>query len=233
MTEPDWLACATQPAAMLRHLVRRSRRRKLMLLGCGCCRLVWDHLGPADRAAVEAAERAADGADHAPVGPTPAISDPPDDGAGVTVAAAARNVVWAATHPDLNGGLDRAVNWALVAASAAVGPGGVRAALDRRRADLCDLFREVVGNPFRPWRVAPGFLGGGLVQPDGRAVRLPTGVRELAGAVHAGRAFDLLPVLADAAEDAGVTDAAMLAHLRHGAGHAAGCWAVDLLAGRG
>jgi hypothetical protein len=39
-------------------------------------------------------------------------------------------------------------------------------------------------------------------------------------------------VLADAAEEAGVTDADVLAHLRGPGPHVRGCWAVDLLLGK-
>ena len=232
MTEAEWLAGTSQPAAMLRYACRHARRRKMILLGCGCCRLVWDHLGPADRAAVEAAERAADGVELTPPGPTAAISDPPDGGVGESVSNAAHNVVWAATHSDLWGGLDRAVGWALTAAARTVGPGELKAALARRRGELCDLFREVVGNPFRPWKVVPTALGGGIIQPDGKKIFVPPAVRDLSICLHAGRAFDRLPVLADAAEECGITDESLLFHLRHDRPHAPGCWAADLLSGR-
>jgi hypothetical protein len=55
-------------------------------------------------------------------------------------------------------------------------------------------------------------------------------VRRLAEQIYAGRAFDRLPVLADAAEEAGVDDPALLGHLRSPGPHARGCWALDLLA---
>ena len=45
--------------------------------------------------------------------------------------------------------------------------------------------------------------------------------------------FGGLPVLADALEEAGCTDADLLAHCRSGGRHLRGCWAVDLLLGRG
>jgi hypothetical protein len=44
--------------------------------------------------------------------------------------------------------------------------------------------------------------------------------------------FADLPILADALEDAGCTEAAVLAHCRGGGEHVRGCWAVDLLTGR-
>ena len=38
-----------------------------------------------------------------------------------------------------------------------------------------------------------------------------------------------MPVLADALEDAGCVDEALLAHCRASGAHVRGCWAVDLL----
>ncbi len=44
--------------------------------------------------------------------------------------------------------------------------------------------------------------------------------------------FGVLPVLADALEEAGCTQAAILNHLRGPGPHARCCWAVDLLLGK-
>jgi hypothetical protein len=44
--------------------------------------------------------------------------------------------------------------------------------------------------------------------------------------------FAALPVLADALEESGCTDADLLIHCRSGGGHLRGCWAVDLLLGK-
>jgi hypothetical protein len=41
-----------------------------------------------------------------------------------------------------------------------------------------------------------------------------------------------LPVLADALEEAGCDDAALLMHLRHPGTHVLGCWALDLVLGK-
>jgi hypothetical protein len=56
-------------------------------------------------------------------------------------------------------------------------------------------------------------------------------VRRLAQAFYDDRSFERLPLLADALEDAGCTDAAILDHCRGPAQHARGCWVVDLLLG--
>jgi hypothetical protein len=50
----------------------------------------------------------------------------------------------------------------------------------------------------------------------------------LADAIYAGRAFDRLPILADALEDAGCDDRRILDHCRRDGWHVRGCWALDL-----
>jgi hypothetical protein len=41
-----------------------------------------------------------------------------------------------------------------------------------------------------------------------------------------------MPILADALEDAGCIETAMLNHCRDGGGHVRGCWAIDRLLGK-
>jgi hypothetical protein len=57
-------------------------------------------------------------------------------------------------------------------------------------------------------------------------------VVKLAQAIYDDRAFDRLPILADALEDAGCHDAGILAHCRGPGPHVKGCWVVDLLLGK-
>jgi hypothetical protein len=57
-------------------------------------------------------------------------------------------------------------------------------------------------------------------------------VPKLAAAIYEERAFDRLPVLADALEDARCADAAILGHCRSGGEHVRGCWVVDLVLGK-
>jgi hypothetical protein len=54
----------------------------------------------------------------------------------------------------------------------------------------------------------------------------------LAQAIYDDRAFDRLPILADALEDAGCTNQDILAHCRQPGEHVRGCWVVDLLLGK-
>lgn len=76
----------------------------------------------------------------------------------------------------------------------------------------------VLGNPFRP------------VVAD--RCWLTFTVIGVADSIYTDRAFDRLPILADALQDAGCEAAELLAHC-HGSGpHARGCWAVDLVLGK-
>jgi hypothetical protein len=57
-------------------------------------------------------------------------------------------------------------------------------------------------------------------------------VAALARQIREGRAADLLPVLADALEEAGCSDADLLGHLRGPGAHVRGCFVVDQLLGK-
>jgi hypothetical protein len=80
------------------------------------------------------------------------------------------------------------------------------------------LLRDIVHNPFRPLPGNPAWN--------------TRSVMALAQAIYTDRAFDRLPILADALEDAGCSDADILARCRGGGEHVRGCWVVDLLTGR-
>jgi hypothetical protein len=83
------------------------------------------------------------------------------------------------------------------------------------------LLRELVGDPFRPFVADPSWLswnGGTVVK--------------LAQMIYSDRAFDRLPILADALEESGCRDADILAHCRQRGPHVLGCWVVDALLGK-
>src|SRR5262249_2457089 len=96
---------------------------------------------------------------------------------------------------------------------------------DPERAAQVSLVREFLGNPFRPLVLAPSvFHWNDRIIP------------KLAGALYADRALPSGPldngrlaILADAVEEAGCTDAEVLAHLRGPGPHVRGCWALDAL----
>ncbi len=63
-------------------------------------------------------------------------------------------------------------------------------------------------------------------------VWLTSTVQQLAEAIYQEKAFNRLPILADALEEAGCTDADILKHCRQPGEHVRGCWVVDLLLGK-
>jgi hypothetical protein len=85
------------------------------------------------------------------------------------------------------------------------------------RAAQAALIRCLVGNPFRPSAVDPRWL--------------TSDVTDLARGIYAERAFDRLPILADALQDAGCGDEEVLSHCRGDTPHARGCWVVDSVLG--
>jgi hypothetical protein len=87
------------------------------------------------------------------------------------------------------------------------------------RTSICEVIRCVAGNPFQETVVDPAWLSwnGGTIA-------------RIAEAIRTERAFDRLPILADALEEAGCANAEMLGHCRSTGPHVRGCWVVDALA---
>jgi hypothetical protein len=83
----------------------------------------------------------------------------------------------------------------------------------------CDIIRDIFGNPFRPATLDPSWL--------------TSTVTALARQMYESRDFSAMPILADALQDAGCSDEAILSHLRGPGPHVRGCWVVDLLLGKG
>ncbi len=214
MTEKEWLG-SDKPHLMLTYLRRRGSNRKLRLYACASCRRFWGLLGDKrSRRAVEVAEQYADGlVSYAKLK------------AGQGLARA----VWqelASDHWDAPWGTPEM--WATRAAAQAAAAAGREAwqaawaVADEGQGGHPDTLRDVFGNPFRRVSLAPAWLaweGGTVVK--------------VAQTIYAERAFDRLPVLADALEEAGCADAELLRHCRQPGEHVRGCWVIDLLTGRG
>jgi hypothetical protein len=245
MTEAQWLAC-DEPEEMLRWLEGRASARKLRLFACACCRRVW-HLmdDPRSRSAVEVAERLADGLaargeiEAAKVAARGACGDahaytavPGPDGWQSNYYTPPVQAARAAYHAVAGSRLSP--HFAASAALDAVAYTGepVRAPVRPTRASFpptaepagqCALLRDLFGHLHRPaarLEAEPPGWGG-------------TAVRMVAQGIYGDRAFDHLPVLADALEDAGCADAELLGHLRSPGPHVRGCWALDLILGKG
>jgi hypothetical protein len=64
------------------------------------------------------------------------------------------------------------------------------------------------------------------------AAWLKSTVVALAKGIYQDRAFDSMPILADALQDAGCADEDILSHCRGPGPHVRGCWVVDLVLGK-
>jgi hypothetical protein len=80
------------------------------------------------------------------------------------------------------------------------------------------LLHDIFYNPFHPITLAI----------DWRF----SSVQQLARVIYEDRAFDRLPILADALEEAGCTNPDILDHCRGPGPHVRGCWVVDLILGK-
>jgi hypothetical protein len=218
MTEAEWLACSDS-YSMLRFLDKKISDRKVRLLACACCRRLWGHLrDERSREAVCVTERYADSsASKAELRRSrqavrAAQQEIPRDGKHEVEWNAYGVIALVATEKDFIKAIDEA--W-VVARSPAT---GIRVARDPFPANL---LRESVGNPFRISLLNPAWL----------AWNYGT-VCKIAQAIYEERAFDRLPILADALEDAGCDNADILAHCRSEGPHVRGCWVVDLILGK-
>jgi hypothetical protein len=218
MTEAEWLA-AIDPAPMLDSLRGKASGRKLRLFGCTCVRQIWSLLGEDAPAAVGVAENYADGlASKAAL--RRARWEVRDERYGLETGEGRVSLRWVACWLAETVATVRAYD-AVVAELKRLTP-YVPILQESELSTSCEVVRDIFGNPFRSAKVAPGCLNrnGGTV-------------RKLGQAIYDERAFDRLPVLADALEDAGCTDAAILSHCRAPGPHVRGCWVVDLLLGKG
>jgi hypothetical protein len=210
MTEHEWLACA-DPMKMLVFLHGNTSDRKARLLACACCWAIrhWlkDHRSTV---AVETSERYADGAAsetelataHAEARVT----------AETLAATGARDKFARAAWAPF--GATEGEAWR--AAWGAAWPAMVAAPA------LVTVLRDIFGNPFRP----PPVIDPGVLAWHGGAAR------RLAEAIYAERRFGDVPVLADLLEEAGLTDATLLGHLRGPGPHVLGCWGLDAALGK-
>jgi hypothetical protein len=211
MTEQEWL---TSPSvcALLQHQenldLLRLTERKLRLLACALCRCSERVLSHKNQLRLETAEAYADGkATHGQLLAGRGVN--PGHPTDTT-----RAILWEATYPS-----EGQPSWS----------GGVTIPADihLRRLLTWDFFRhfqfacvrEIFGNPFRPVAINSAWL--------------TSDVLALARGIYDDRAFDRMPILADALQDAGCDNADILSHCRDTSlTHVRGCWVVDMLLGK-
>jgi hypothetical protein len=228
MTEAEWLSCE-EPDKMLTYLERRrkvnrpsERKRRLFFIAC-CRRLLIAPISGPERLErlLRSCEEFAEGfigAEELRAAASPVLFQclgTSDD--NVTVMRA----IWAGIE---------AASGRFIRPEPAELPLG-HGVIWRRHGEWmtpsteeqqarCALLRDIFGNPFRVVSIAPSVR----MWAGGVAVHLAEGVYDV-------RAFDRLPILADALEEAGSTDADLLNHCRQPGEHVRGCWVVDLIRG--
>jgi hypothetical protein len=222
MTEAEWLACI-EPDRMLGQLRGKASDRKLRLFAVACCRrLIHLMRDTESRIAVEVAERFADGlatgAERraaAKAGYAPGV-----DRQGWSFGAAGCAVGVPAFHA-----AERGSGNALLLAVERIPPevDGLRnRARDEAMRSEGDqqsaLLRDIFGNPYCPVAIEPRWQSADTVA--------------LARGIYEDRAFDRLPLLADALLDAGCADDQVIDHCRSEGPHVRGCWVVDLVLGK-
>jgi hypothetical protein len=224
MTEEQWLSCDDW-RPMIAYLSGKISKRKGTLYVCAGLRCI-SHLLYDDGSwiAIETAERAADGlADEGEEGFAEYCAEVPTFGLGLYAEADIRE-----GRPPRDPVMEqRLLNAADIAyyCLRAVHDGQIDERLLRNMSSLAEwpggcLVREVFGNPSRALDVNPEWL----------AWKCGT-VTALARGIYEERAFDRMPILADALEEAGCQGAYMLDHCRHANSHVRGCWVIDLLLG--
>ena len=220
MTEEEWLTC-TDPQLMLAFLRGKASDRKLRLFA-----VAWGYdvrpqmLDRCSREADATAERYADGL----------------AGYEYLLAAFRRaQEAWNAIEVIRGGRHGKGIRagkqylaskQAAEVARNAADPGWSRRIAPRlswrlnaaTRYALSGYLRDIIGSPFRPVTIDPNWVTSTVVG--------------LASAIYDDRAFDRLPILADALEEAGCDSPDVLTHLRGDGPHVRGCWAVDLVLGK-
>ena len=246
MTEAEWLVWQS-PYMMLDELANRPTEeienddptvwppaRKVRLFAAACCRRA-EHLltDPRSRAALDAIEHYVDGRLT-----KKRLEKAAYDAGQVTwdLDAAPENVTdgrmqaASAACSAADDIQDHFTDAAEVASQVASAVGAAAASPDEdtdayktaeeiEEAYQADLIRDIFGNPFRTVTLNPAWL--------------TSDVLALAQGIYDERAYDRMPILADALQDAGCENDEVLTHCcdQH-ATHVRGCWVVDLVLGR-
>jgi hypothetical protein len=243
MDESEWLACV-EPSRMMRHLRPKTRApyydhrswfsggrrgaqlpRRWRLVLAAYCRRIYPRLTSATaRRLVEFAEPFAEASpgDRRPYAVLDEFPNAPS-------CAETSGVMRGLCDPlaSAAGELRRVAGEAVRKATAerAARPAALSAAMNEEARSQCEMIRDVFGDPFRPVTLDRAWLTptvASLAQAAYDERSLPSGELEP----------DRLTVLADALEEAGCTDDALLSHLRGPGPHVRGCWAVDLILGK-
>ena len=214
---------------MLEFLRGKTSERKLRLFGVQCFRQVW-HLLHDERSheAVRVSERYADGAATEEELATAswraeaavfALDTKADDSRYRLEQRLIRSG-WLTDDEATRNAPISLVDARLGAQTAELVVEGGVPFLDRADRSILSLqiLRDIFGNPFRPVLFNPDWLTSTVIA--------------LSRGIYEDRAFDRLPILADALEDAGCENEDVIVHCGSDGPHVRGCWVVDLVLGK-
>jgi len=205
------------PYAMLEFVCERITDRQSRLFACACCRQIWKFLDEEwMREAVVTMELFADGK----------VSEDVFEETATQALTKTRQFSDATEryYPGYGNAFSS------VYLTTRLDPCAVRMAYDRAAqlypgpigeieyGPYVILLRDIFGNPFRPVTLNPAWL-----TPK---------VTTLAQRIYNDRAFDRMPELADALQEAGCDNQDVLSHCRGPGPHVKGCWVVDLVLGK-
>jgi hypothetical protein len=222
MTREEWDNC-TDPQPMLAFLQdsKKSQERKTRLFVAACARSIWDQLALHPmKAAVVAAEDYADGA--ATLGDLILARNAICDLVLKRELIVPMHEAFGLCHASVY----TPEGLASLVASDTCPANEVRFGWERGRVLVRDrapaILRDIFGPiPFGYAAADPSWLAW-----NGGAIG------SLAQAIYTERAFDRMPILADALEEAGCFRHEILSHCRGGGTHCRGCWVLDLLLGK-
>ncbi len=229
VTPDEWFAA--RDAVRMFQWLETADGRKLRLFAVAACRETWDRLSEPARGMVLVAERWADGdASRRELDRTRRRLEPemtrtlsgtlrPLDAAAGTTATPRKTAL---QH-------NLIYNLTVGSFGFIVGPDASR---DRFVGRLAGLLHDLFDNLFLTVATPPTLFEDGrpplVFHPEWRTYN----ALGVARAIYAERAFDRMPILADALEDAGCDSPEVLEHCRGGGPHVRGCWVVDQVLGR-
>jgi hypothetical protein len=228
MSMPDWLM-TINPTPMLHYLDGRMSGRKMRLLVAGACLRI-NHLLP-DRCRIAATalelyadslistEKYREAWGQAEIECRMCATDPPD---ATMYAAESVLIPSPPTTPSVESALSIAAMAYGTDAASRVSEEVYDTAQELNRSfaaeEQAHLVRCLFGNPFTPVNLNSAWL--------------TSTVLALAHGIYSEKAFDGMPILADALQDAGCDNEDILSHCRSDGSHVRGCWVVDLLLGK-
>jgi hypothetical protein len=226
----EWLTTPDHGLMLDFLRLNNASKRKVLLFLCACCRGVWSlFTDPRSRRAVEAVELYLDGAvgaaevEAAAAAACRAVLDS-DQPQGLSLMAsrvAHRLTLQSPWGVAVEVAADLFhTSWRLERFRLTKTWSGARC---RRVFDVTNYLRDLFGPaPFGPAGRGPAWRPSG----EGLVVRM-------ARAIDRERDYASMPILADALEETGCTDPAILRHCRREEGHVRGCWLIDWLLDRG